>query len=212
VQLDAMDRASQEGNLDELAKLAHWLKGSAGSVGFSCFTEPAKDLEQAAKDRLTDLISGCLAGLRALYRRIELHQPPEAPPGEKEESEALKSYSIPDAVRSRLPDTHAKFRPIIEKFVDRLAGQLDAIDSALDAGRFDELANLAHWLKGSGGSVGFDHFTEPARDLEEYAKSQRTDLARHAVTAIKNLQSRIVLPGQCAERGPETGSRVELCE
>jgi HPt (histidine-containing phosphotransfer) domain-containing protein len=39
-----------------------------------------------------------------------------------------------------------------------------------------ELAVLAHWLKGAGGTAGFDQFTEPARQLERLAKEN--DLAR----------------------------------
>ena len=40
---------------------------------------------------------------------------------------------------------------------------------------FEELANLAHWLKGAGGTVGFDAFTEPALSLEQLAKAQNTE-------------------------------------
>ncbi|MGH1360548.1 MAG: ATP-binding protein [Burkholderiaceae bacterium] len=35
--------------LESLAGSAHWLKGSAGSVGFDTFTEPSRTLEEAAK-------------------------------------------------------------------------------------------------------------------------------------------------------------------
>ena len=47
--LTAMEDALRTGDLDALATLAHWLKGSGGTAGFADFTEPAKRLEQLAK-------------------------------------------------------------------------------------------------------------------------------------------------------------------
>ena len=46
--------ALDSGNFDELAIFAHWLKGSAGTVGFDEFTEPAANLEMAAKTGQTE--------------------------------------------------------------------------------------------------------------------------------------------------------------
>jgi PAS domain S-box-containing protein len=42
------------GNLVELSKLAHWLKGSGGTCGFPQFSQPAKELEVAAKSNAAD--------------------------------------------------------------------------------------------------------------------------------------------------------------
>lgn len=40
---------------------------------------------------------------------------------------------------------------------------------------FDQLAELAHWLKGSGGTAGFHEFTDPAKELEQLARQGGAD-------------------------------------
>lgn len=66
--LRAMSDASEAGQFDELARLAHHLKSAAGSSGFDQLTPYAARLERAAGDRrhtlainvaLDDLIAAC---------------------------------------------------------------------------------------------------------------------------------------------------------
>ena len=71
---------------------------------------------------------------------------------------------------SKLPVHIKKFRNIIVRFVQRLDQQLDALEKAESHGDLKAVAELAHWLKGAGGTVGFDVFTEPAAQLEIHAK------------------------------------------
>jgi len=47
--IEKMQRELLDERLEDLAASAHWLKGSAGSVGFDDFTEPAKTLEESSK-------------------------------------------------------------------------------------------------------------------------------------------------------------------
>jgi HPt (histidine-containing phosphotransfer) domain-containing protein len=69
-QLNAMEKARGECNFTELAALAHWLKGAAGTVGYDAFTEPAIELEQMAKARAESQIEAAIRRLRQLERRI----------------------------------------------------------------------------------------------------------------------------------------------
>ena len=69
-QLDAMDAAWQSGDLVELAALAHWLKGAAGTVGYDAFTEPAAELEDRIAQADGAAISASLQELRGLQARI----------------------------------------------------------------------------------------------------------------------------------------------
>jgi len=55
---------------------------------------------------------------------------------------------------------------------------------------------LAHWLKGSGGTVGYDHFTKPAETLEACAKLNDMERAVEVVNQIKSLVAAIVPPYQ----------------
>jgi HPt (histidine-containing phosphotransfer) domain-containing protein len=90
--------------------------------------------------------------------------------------------------------SHPKLRPAVRKFASRLDEQLAAMAAAHAAADFKELAALAHWLKGAGGTVGYDDFTAPARNLEMLAKAEDGQGARAALQEIRGLASRLVAP------------------
>ena len=71
-QLLAFERAYSARDFAELASLAHWLKGAAGTVGYDEFTEPATRLEQAAKEGATAELDAVMPELRALAARLEV--------------------------------------------------------------------------------------------------------------------------------------------
>jgi HPt (histidine-containing phosphotransfer) domain-containing protein len=58
-----MQAAHQEADLAKLAELAHWLKGAGGTIGFECFTEPARRLEQVAKQSRMEEVVECIRHL-----------------------------------------------------------------------------------------------------------------------------------------------------
>ena len=66
---------------------------------------------------------------------------------------------------SRVWRGHAKLGRIVERFVEQLPGKLAQMDDAAQRRDMAELAALAHWLKGAGGSMGFDDLFEPAKAL-----------------------------------------------
>jgi HPt (histidine-containing phosphotransfer) domain-containing protein len=84
--------------------------------------------------------------------------------------------------------------PIIRKFGARLDAQLAAMDAALAGGDLTELAALAHWLKGAGGTVGYHAFTEPARVLETGAKAGDREAAAAALRELRHLAGLLVVP------------------
>ena len=48
------------------------------------------------------------------------------------------------------------------------------MEQAWQERNYGELANLAHWLKGSGGTVGFDAFTNSSTRPKKYERSHGT--------------------------------------
>jgi len=86
--------------------------------------------------------------------------------------------------------------PILGRFAARLTEQLEAMDQAYSALDFKELAALAHWLKGAGGTVGYHAFTEPARTLESCAKAGDGPGADAALRELHHLAARLVVPGE----------------
>ncbi len=96
-------------------------------------------------------------------------------------------------IRSRLAD-HPKLRHVAASFCVRLPGQIRLMETALAEKDFSNLSQLAHWLKGGGGSVGFDAFTEPAAQMEVAAKAGDGARCQAPLARIKNLSSRLVNP------------------
>lgn len=95
---------------------------------------------------------------------------------------------------SRLAGGGPRIRATIAKFAERLEEKLAEMDASWQRRDFDELAALAHWLKGSGGTVGFDAFTEPARRLEDLAKARREEGTQAVLDELRALARRLEVP------------------
>ncbi len=174
-QLDAMDAALTAANFEALAGLGHWLKGAGGTVGFDAFTEPAKRFEDLARENDAAGLGPVLAELRALAGRIVVDPAPA-------------TAGAP--LVSRLAG-NPKLLPTIEKFATRIQEKIEAMQAALDAADFETLAGLGHWLKGAGGTVGFDAFTEPGKRLEELARAGQAAALADVLAEVRALASRI---------------------
>ena len=100
---------------------------------------------------------------------------------------------------------HAKLGRIVARFVDQLPAKLAQMDGAARRADMQELASLAHWLKGAGGSVGFDALFEPAKALEDAAKAGDGAVAAAVLSELHRLEHRIEL-GAVPRRSEETTS------
>jgi PAS domain S-box-containing protein len=98
---------------------------------------------------------------------------------------------------SRLAD-RPRLHSAIRKFTARLNEQLDAMEHACAIRDMEELAALAHWLKGAAGTVGYDAFTEPSAELEQWIKDGAGDRILATLRQLRSLQSRIVEPAEAA--------------
>jgi HPt (histidine-containing phosphotransfer) domain-containing protein len=96
-----------------------------------------------------------------------------------------------------------KFHRAIANFTVKLEGQVAKMEEAFNNGDLEELALLAHWLKGAGGTVGYDDFTEPTAELENFAKRRQTESAGEMLQRVKALARGIVPP--VMEPGGGTG-------
>ena len=96
-------------------------------------------------------------------------------------------------IRSRL-ESHPRLSRVVRTFARTLPTKLALMREALEARRFDELAELAHWLKGAGGTVGFDQFFEPARRYEQHARQQDLPALQRGLLEMQALAGRIVVP------------------
>jgi PAS domain S-box-containing protein len=189
-QLAAIDAAWSDRNYDELKRLGHWLKGSAGSVGFTAFVVPAAEFEQLAINKDDANLENAINTLHSLYRRIEVRAD-DNNSNSIESTNTLKDYVIPEKVICRLFDTNPRLMPIVEKFTRQLEDSLHDIDTKAEQNNFDEIRKFAQWLKATGGTMGYGEFTEPATDLEASAKAEQMDVMKHTIGIIKDIRYRM---------------------
>jgi signal transduction histidine kinase/FixJ family two-component response regulator/HPt (histidine-containing phosphotransfer) domain-containing protein len=107
---------------------------------------------------------------------------------------------IENPVISSLPMDDEAFCQIARDFVPQLESKLIEMDEALEAECLNELSQLAHWLKGAGGTCGFDTTYDPSFRLEAAAKSERLEECRDIIDELWSLGNRIVVPQLAPER------------
>lgn len=201
-ELSDMQRLQAAGDWASLKDKAHWLKGSGGTVGFNCLYDPAMALEDASTAADSKLTAELMNELITLSLRLSAGKgTPTAESNTLMENnnsvliEAKNDSNIVDqdgSVVSSLVEQNPKFIPLVERFIGRLDDQLAAIDEASENQNWKMVSEIAHWLKGSGGSVGFGGFTDLAADLEvsaqkEAAKevSAKTEIIRAYALRVK---------------------------
>ncbi|MCS7468410.1 ATP-binding protein [Stieleria sp. ICT_E10.1] len=216
--LPQLDQLLDACDFDALAAESHWLKGVSGSAGFEQFVDPAYALERHAKagnaaacrqplKRLHDLASridlpGDVADspLQAIEtsretRRQEL--PPQDVSAGAVSTPSLASES-PDhpeqPIHSTLPMDDPEYREIVIDFLQRLDGKLLDMDAAIDQQQWDDLASLAHWLRGTSGSLGLPQFSTPTLAMERFAESADPQATRLIMQDIHGIAARIVVP------------------
>jgi signal transduction histidine kinase/ActR/RegA family two-component response regulator/HPt (histidine-containing phosphotransfer) domain-containing protein len=93
-----------------------------------------------------------------------------------------------------LPMEDPEFRAIAEEFVTWLGEHLRAMRDAWQGRQWPTLAKLAHTLKGTGGSAGFDCFTRPARELEQLSRQQCPEGVAELLDNLDQMAGRIMIP------------------
>jgi PAS domain S-box-containing protein len=94
--------------------------------------------------------------------------------------ESGPSRAVARRLKSTLPLEIPEFREIVEAFLDKLPSTMASLQEAGQQKNYREVREIAHRLKGTGGTVGFADFTAPAKELQSAAE-RRDDaaIARH---------------------------------
>jgi PAS domain S-box-containing protein len=197
-QLNAMHPALQQRQIARLTHLAGSVKQTALASGQGAVHAVAARLEAAAERQALDDIEDVLGELAVLSESIALRSHgPAAQPSQinlAPSKPAGLSPSCRPPLVSSLPLDDPEFRQIVAGFIPRLRRQAVAMQAAWDRRDLDELASLAHWLKGAGGTVGFDALTDPAKQVELLAKQRRNDEIGAALGAVLDLIDSAALP------------------
>ena len=178
--VNEMNASLAEGDLHTLGQMGHWLKGSGGTVGFTQFVEPAQELEAACIADDQRKAAQQMAVIENIQSRLCVDAQQDSN-SQAQDEHSVTSANIPltaitkqvdKPVLSTLPMDNPRFRAVVERFIPRLDDQLQVLKEAAEQGDFEQVTTLAHWLKGSGGNVGFGEYTELARELEDNANAR----------------------------------------
>ena len=90
-------------------------------------------------------------------------------------------------VACALPLEDEAFREIIQEFSVKLSSQVERMKLAYEAEDWNELVELGHWLKGSGGTAGYEQFTIPSGRLERLASQHSHDKIEPVLREIEQL-------------------------
>jgi HPt (histidine-containing phosphotransfer) domain-containing protein len=209
VQMPVMDGSTATRKLREagfavpiVALTGHAMKGfetELNAAGFTAYATKPVDIGA--------LLDTLAAMLRAEWRAVEdsstaIMALPVLPASAVAANTPQSSPTEDGAeVVSRLAG-NPRFHGAIRKFTDRLQAQLATMEDALTRADFSELARLGHWLKGAGGTVGYDDFTAPAGLLEEAALAADGAAASHVIGDLQLLAGRLAIPDGGPEPGP----------
>jgi CheY-like chemotaxis protein/HPt (histidine-containing phosphotransfer) domain-containing protein len=172
-----------DGNLD-VPEVKSSLPGDVAQVNERC------DIDAVA-DELQQLREEMHGDVRGRLRSNAAADGEDAPANGASAAEPLPHH-LP--LQSSLHTDDPEFHAIVVAWVSRLNEQLTVMRAVADGGDFAELASLAHWLKGSGATVGFMAFTAPAMELERLAKAEAADQVTAAIDVLFDLAQRIVVP------------------
>jgi len=115
----------------------------------------------------------------------------EHPPGT-----AAMPTVAPDArpqLHSTLPVDDPDFLEIVVEFVDTFRSSVAGIDEALGISDYNRIAELAHALKGTGGTAGFPDISHAAGKLERALQATDLDSVELLIADLKELSDRIVI-------------------
>ncbi len=166
-----------------LALTANAMKGFEREIdeaGFSGFLTKPVDIDGMLAE-LARRLGGQQIGVLALGAVAGPEQPVAAAPAQRE------------PIRSRLAQ-HPRLAKVARSFALQLPAKLQAMAQALARQDLAELAQLAHWLKGAGGTVGFDAFFEPAREFERHAKDADLPALQIGLKQLQEMADRMEVP------------------
>ena len=97
----------------------------------------------------------------------------------------------PEDFLPSLPMDDPEFHEIILNYVEDLVRRVSEMEQYCEQQDYDNLARLAHWLKGSGGTAGFNQLTDLASSLENSTRKQQTDTVNEIIQEIRRVTEQI---------------------
>ena len=211
--LAALQKEWDTGSMDQVAAVSREFSTLSNQFGQTALSEGLDRLASACTEGdqtdATNALEGFLNSAREVVLNMSkaqsdsLQNPGENPARTEPETEFKSEHAVGSAsetagsrppVISNLPMDEPEFREIVEEFIPVLQEKFAQMETAYVESDQKELGNLAHWLKGAGGTVGFAEFYEPSLKLEQAAKSDQHDECAVWLRELHVIADHIVIP------------------
>jgi signal transduction histidine kinase/CheY-like chemotaxis protein/tetratricopeptide (TPR) repeat protein len=89
------------------------------------------------------------------------------------------------------------FRDFATRFIRKVSDSLPQLMASIDAADGTTLSGLAHWIKGTGGTVGLPVLTDIGRELQVMAKAEDYSRARLIVLELQAIITKLRCDSEC---------------
>lgn len=177
----------------QLNDFGHWLKGPAANLGLDELVVRATELQSAAKKYELNNCVESISAITSMQKLICTEIGEKSSAVESSDPAGIECSEIDDntsPVFSALPIAQADFYEVVESFMERLEVQLSKMRKAMVQHDMDDIAQIAHWLRGSGSNVGYPGFLGLCDVLEDKASSGIGHLSEE-MAAVERYAQRV---------------------
>ena len=186
-----LERAFGEGNATEFAQAVYDMNALAlAANSLNCANECQSVLQEMSLN--DSALEGSMIDRIIKSMQVDAADAVRSQANSVVVSETIEVDRTP--VRSSLPLDEIEFLEIVHGFGETLEVKYSLMMQSIEEQNFAELANLAHWLKGAGGTCGYNQFSAPAQQMEKAAKSSQIETVKAHVAEIRDLIDRIEVP------------------
>ena len=186
-----LERALSDNNTRDFAKAVSDMNSLALTIdNVHCAQECQDVLQEVVLDDTA--LDGSM--IDRILNSLQSGDTPAAQDHKKQVQVSEKIMVDRSPIQSSLPLDELEFLEIVHGFGTALDAKYDLMLQNIEEQNFAELANLAHWLKGAGGTCGYNEFSAPAQKMEKAAKSIQIENVKIHVAEIKDLINRIEVP------------------
>lgn len=180
---------------DKIHDFGHWLKGSAGSVGLDPLSDAGLALQNAVADRDIESCRTELSVIESLRKRIvadpsQVKNTIECISADIRIGEGGVAPEDSSPVFSKLPVDMPEFYDVVSLFMDRLREQMNCLREAVDTQDGKQIREITHWLRGSGGNVGYENFSILCNRLES-TEIHESELMQQGLKKIEAYNERV---------------------